>query len=877
MNGGLLDMSGGQLSVGWAPQTGSIGFMNQIGGGITNVNEICIPFLNAGADNGLGVYTLSGGSVYLLGGGIVNNGPNYLINLGGGTVGAEASWSSSLNMNLTNLNGSVTFDTGVGNTIALSGTLSGNGGLTNIGSGILELSGANTYTGDTVVNAGSTLQLDQTGASAGAFRLANSSTLNLNFSGNYVVASCYTNGVPLPSGTYTSSNLGAFIIGSGNLVVSGAHPTMTQDLVPVTKFVGSPAVLTFGALGGNLHYYWYRNSVLLPGQTNTTLNFAAVALSDDANYSVTASNAVGTVSSSTVHLTVLQQTLTHRYGMDDATVTDSIGGANGAPVDNAGYGNIIFTNGAAVYPGLGNAGQCSYISLPAGLITGYNSLTLELWATIQPNGNWNEICAFGEQDGGGGGLDYVIVVPHSGLGDYRMTIKTGGNERVTSGATPLDTRTPVHITAVYDADQNQMRLYANGVLVSTTSTTIDIANINNVFSWIGRGLFNGDASFKGSIDEVRIWNGPLTPLQISVNDGLGANVVNTNPGAFLNLSSVSVPSTTMLVGGGQQATALATFANVSNVSLNSQVTNWVSSNPDVATVNGSGLVIAVGAGTTTISATALGSTATSTLITVSSAQTLACVANGFTFNPGDGIDTFNQPLNFGHTFNVSGAGIEVYQLGIFDYQNQALAYSHSVTLFSNQTAIATVTVPVGTASNLTAGFAYVSLPTPIYLQAGNYSVLAYGFYNDGIYDYQDTIAENGSIGFNNSANMTVGNGIYNFTTQGSPIYPGGPGDTGAFGLSWDYQSASASFTYVDTAATPPVVNHPFVSGGNLILTGSGGTPGVGYTWLTTTNITTPIALWTTYTVGNFDGSGNFSNAIPITKSTPAQFFRLRTP
>ncbi|MEI9962649.1 MAG: hypothetical protein WDM76_16490 [Limisphaerales bacterium] len=61
------------------------------------------------------------------------------------------------------------------------------------------------------------------------------------------------------------------------------------------------------------------------------------------------------------------------------------------------------------------------------------------------------------------------------------------------------------------------------------------------------------------------------------------------------------------------------------------------------------------------------------------------------------------------------------------------------------------------------------------------------------------------------------------------------------------------------------------------MTGSGGTAGAGYTWLTSTNIATPIALWTTNVIGTFDGSGNFSNAIPVNASSPAQFFRLRTP
>ncbi len=123
MNGGLLDMSGWNFSVGWGNQSGSTGLLHQVGGVFTNVNEIRIP--TTGGGNGLGVYTLSGGSVYLLAGGIVNDGPSYAINLGGGTVGAETSWSSSLNINLTNLNGSVTFNP-AGNTITLSGTLSGN-------------------------------------------------------------------------------------------------------------------------------------------------------------------------------------------------------------------------------------------------------------------------------------------------------------------------------------------------------------------------------------------------------------------------------------------------------------------------------------------------------------------------------------------------------------------------------------------------------------------------------------------------------------------------------------------------------------------------------------------------------------------------------
>ncbi len=67
------------------------------------------------------------------------------------------------------------------------------------------------------------------------------------------------------------------------------------------------------------------------------------------------------------------------------------------------------------------------------------------------------------------------------------------------------------------------------------------------------------------------------------------------------------------------------------------------------------------------------------------------------------------------------------------------------------------------------------------------------------------------------------------------------------------------------------------SGGSLILTGTGGTAGGGYTLLTTTNLTTPLANWTTNTTGTLDGNGAFSNAVPVNPAQPVQFFRVRAP
>jgi autotransporter-associated beta strand protein len=76
---------------------------------------------------------------------------------------------------------------------------------------------------------------------------------------------------------------------------------------------------------------------------------------------------------------------------------------------------------------------------------------------------------------------------------------------------------------------------------------------------------------------------------------------------------------------------------------------------------------------------------------------------------------------------------------------------------------------------------------------------------------------------------------------------------------------------------PPTIKPPTISGGNLILSGTGGVPGGTYSWLTSTNVAAPLATWTTNLSDVFDGTGAFSNAIPVNASEPQRYFRLQTP
>jgi hypothetical protein len=150
----------------------------------------------------------------------------------------------------------------------------------------------------------------------------------------------------------------------------------------------------------------------------------------------------------------------------------------------------------------------------------------------------------------------------------------------------------------------------------------------------------------------------------------------------------------------------------------------------------------------------------------------------------------NGGLNIGHKFTVSGSGIQIFSLGVYDYQGNGLNASHVVALFTNNGAASSpiaggsVTVPAGTAATLKSGFRFAPLTAPVTLPAGNYAVIAYQMNGGG---GSDGYAEANNTGFIGDGKVSDAGGTFNFDTAGFPTYPY---QNGAGNL------ASSSFTYM---------------------------------------------------------------------------------
>jgi outer membrane autotransporter protein len=191
-----------------------------------------------------GVNTYQGGT--LLNGGVLSISTDANLGTGGlafngGTLENTASLSSSRNVTLAN--GGGTFQTD--SSLALSGTLSGNGGLTKTGSGTLTLTGAGTYAGPTTISAG-TLAIGNGFDSTFVSAITNNGTLTFTDGAAFSYAGTINGGT---GSNITQNGAGAVTL-SGNSAAYAGTTTVNAGKLIVNGTLGGTVNVSAGALGG---------------------------------------------------------------------------------------------------------------------------------------------------------------------------------------------------------------------------------------------------------------------------------------------------------------------------------------------------------------------------------------------------------------------------------------------------------------------------------------------------------------------------------------------------------------------------------------------------------------------------------------------------
>lgn len=154
----------------------------------------------------------------------------------------------------------------------------------------------------------------------------------------------------------------------------------------------------------------------------------------------------------------------------------------------------------------------------------------------------------------------------------------------------------------------------------------------------------------------------------------------------------------------------------------------------------------------------------------------------------------------------------------------------------------------------------------------------------------DQVAAGGALAFGGNLQVVLATGAA--APQAGDVYQlfnkGGSGgfdsitlpDLSALpgGLSWNTDALlTAGYISVVGAAVPPAIQPPYISGGHLILAGDGGVANGSYAVLTSTNVAAAANEWVANTTGTFSASGAFSNAIPINPADAQRYFRIKQP
>jgi hypothetical protein len=269
----------------------------------------------------------------------------------------------------------------------------------------------------------------------------------------------------------------------------------------------------------------YKLDVNLSGYINSTRWISIDVVDNNGN----------TVAAADLHDALLwawpdvQAVLLHRYSFTNGgglIAVDSIGGRNGTLGGGATIsGNAVLLNGTS-----------SYVKLPGGLITGLTALSFEAWFTCSADsGMWTRVWDFGNTDWGdwwGSGCNYVFFAPKTGLGTFRYAISDadpGFNHENYVDAAPTPTDVPVYVACVQDDFDGTVKLYVDGLLVSSGKFSIPLSSVNNVFSYLGRSTYFWDPLMKGSIDEFRIYDSTLTAEEVAEHYSAGPDAIGNFP------------------------------------------------------------------------------------------------------------------------------------------------------------------------------------------------------------------------------------------------------------------------------------------------------------------------------------------------------------
>jgi chitodextrinase len=462
----------------------------------------------------------------------------------------------------------------------------------------------------------------------------------------------------------------ATVVGGGDLNPSNNTATDITTIVAImdtvppsapgtltgTAISGGEIDLTWGAATDNVGVAGYRverclgadctSFVKLATTSSTTLSDTGLTPNTTYSYIVRAFDAANNLGpySNSVSVTTLANdpTLVAAFGFDEGSGTSTVDASanqfsgtlsNATWTTGGRYGNALVFNGAArvVIPDASAFHLTSAMTLEAWVNP---SATPTDWVDVVCKGNDNYYLEAGTPQG----------TPAAGANAGSLHVNALG-----SVSLPLNVWS--HLAATYDG--TALRLYVNGTQVSSQPLAGVLATSTDPLEIGGDSLYG--QFFRGTIDEVRIYNVALTPTQIQ-----------TDMATPVNQSIVQILLNPTNIDFGTQATG--TTSDAQQVTLtNSGSTPLIVTNISLTGPNASEFAFSTTCGSSvdpgsscalnaTFTPTATGTKSASIVIAsnASGLQTVALIGAGTGFSLSPGTIALTSSLT--QQFSVTGGG-----------------------------------------------------------------------------------------------------------------------------------------------------------------------------------------------------------------------------
>jgi hypothetical protein len=238
--------------------------------------------------------------------------------------------------------------------------------------------------------------------------------------------------------------------------------------------------------------------------------------------------------------------LIHRYSFNDKdAVKDSVGHVDGKLVGAATLDgkNVVLKNDGKT----SDDDTTARVEFDQPILPKSGSASLVFWFRASQVDAYARVLDFGNKDGAGG-TAFIYFTPRDADDQSRAAISaTNAAGKTAVNNDRLDDGKEHMVAIVIDGAAKKLHVYIDGkeptLAEDLGDNTLD--KVDPKKNWLGRSEFDGDPGFTGSIDEMRVYDQPLSAADIAAAAAAGPDQVpppTTQPATTTQPAATTQPS-----------------------------------------------------------------------------------------------------------------------------------------------------------------------------------------------------------------------------------------------------------------------------------------------------------------------------------------------